>query len=288
MSYVPPSPSSPSSNNEWSSAFSSRKKHSPRMEFPDDASRAFSRRQDDGDQMRAFGTSNRSETSSVLPRQSHNDTGAFGGRGSGSSVFTDEAASAFGKRTINKKFGVGESESLPAVHGRNSMGAHLASLFDVVSDDKKEWKQSALRVQKSKLDIPKVKSMEEMFPTIGLASPKPPTASDSKQSFKNIIQKRAEQDALEEQKMQHDIGEKLRKEYEQKVMCSISRRMQPKFARTTTTTTAAGEEDHSYCEDDLDNLAVYDKKPIKSYVNYDCEEEVTYEDGENGHDDEYS
>ena len=296
--YVPPSRSSaaaaePAAADGTWNVFSSRKKFAPRAEFTDDAARAFGRRHDN-DMPAPFSGSGAGSRSGG-GRGGHYDTGAFGNRSGGSSVFTDEAASAFGKRAIKKPAAAEPfvPTGAPIVRS-DSLGAHLAAFgLDVTSAPEKEWKQSALprasaapapALTKEEmfpaLGTPKTATKDEMFPALG--SPKSAAGipkSESKGSFKDILKKRMEQDAAEEAQRRADEQEKAKRAREDARMMSLASRVRYRGNGRAAVGVAdyeEEEEDH-YCEDDLDALAQYDK-PQRNYFQHHPEDEGYYND----------
>ena len=281
--YVPPSLSSssasPAADGTWN-VFSSHKKFTPRAEFAEDAARAFGRRQDN-DMPSPFSDS---AAGARGGRGGHYDTSAFGNRSGGSSVFTDDAANAFGKRAIKKHAESEQCAPREQMIRPNSIGAHLVAL-GIDFSDKKEWKRSALPRVGSALASTLTKeemfpalgtpngAKEEMFPALGTPNGSPSIPkSESKGSFKDILKKRAEQDAVGETQRRAEEQKKskaaaLEATYMTSLAARIKYRRENAAAAAAATSGDCEEEGGPHYEDDLDALVQYDK-PQRNYFHH--------------------
>lgn len=266
-----------------------------RSDFSEDAARAFGRRRDNDMPAPFQGASQRSAGGAGGPRTAHYDTSAFGNRSGGSSVFTDEAASAFGKRQHKKRDTSSNTNTAPPPRS-DSFGAHLAAL-GIDATDTKEWKQSALRRPQPSATAAgsATHTAGEMFPTLGTPTAGTPTAgtpttipkSESKGSFKDILKKRVELDEIESAKQREDDAEKKRTlvAMQEAISRSITARIRTHGNRIMT---GAPEDDAGEPyeeEEDEDVLASY-VKPRRAEVRGEISDDCYAEGGDGGEEEE--
>ena len=189
-----------SSSNEWQ-VFSGGRRGggAPKMEFPEDAQRAFGgrnrgrgggpgRHELPESAQRAFGAPSPREDKGAFgafeTKRNHyaSAPNAFGGRrGPGTNtVFDETATNAFGKRPVHPS-GIPSSAPPPtelqkAMSMKNSLAAHIAHHLDATCEaaqPSREWKQSALFAKSAAPAPAPAPTFEESFPALGSAASSP-------------------------------------------------------------------------------------------------------------------